>query len=77
MPAGRADVGIATLDRDGLPRCQNGRRRLDRETDHDLLTGRDAAQNAAGMIGEKLGLPMMHPDLIGVFFARQRCRREA
>ena len=42
----------------GLARIKNGRRRLHGEARDDGLTGRDAAQNSARMIGEEFGLPL-------------------
>src|ERR1700738_2730625 len=45
--------------------------RLHREARHHRLAGGDAAQNAAGMIGQEADALIAHPHLVGVFLARQ------
>src|SRR5229473_6584431 len=53
MPALGRDLGVVAGDVDGFARREDGRGRLDRKTRDDRLAGRDAAQNAARVIGEE------------------------
>src|SRR4051812_49300867 len=50
------DLGFGAGFVDGAARSKNGRGRLDRKARHDRLAGRDAAQDAAGMVGEEYRL---------------------
>src|SRR5262249_32478690 len=47
------DVGLATLAIDGPAGGEDRRGRLHRKTHHDGLAGGNAAENAAGMVGEE------------------------
>ena len=51
------DLGLVAGAVDRAARSEDRRGRLDREADDDRLAGRDAAENAAGMVGEEPGAP--------------------
>ncbi len=57
---------------DGLARRQDGRGGLHRKARHDVLPRRDAAQNAAGIVGEKGWAFVAGAHLVGVLFAGKR-----
>src|SRR5262245_63453701 len=42
--------------------------RLDREADDDVLAGRDAAENAAGIVRQEADLAALHAHLVAVLF---------
>ena len=66
-------LGFVAVAIDGLARGQDRRGRLDRKAHHDRLAGRDAAEDAAGVVGEKARLAVVaHPHLVGVLLARER-----
>ena len=63
---------------DGAPGGEDRRGRLHGEADDDRLAGRDAAQDAAGVVGQELRPPVVaHADLVGVVLAGQLRRRHA
>ncbi len=71
------DLGVAAVFVDGLARVQDRRRRLDRKARHDRLAGGNAAENAAGMVGQKERLAVIaHAHLVGILFAAERRRGE-
>ena len=47
------DLGFLPAPGDGSPRGQDRRGRLDREAHDDVLAGRNAAQDAAGIVGQE------------------------
>jgi hypothetical protein len=54
-------------------RREDRRGRLHREARDDRLPGRDAAENAAGMVRQEFsGLAVLHAHLVGVLLAGQR-----
>ena len=66
------DLGFRAGLVDGLARRQDGRGRLDREARHDRLAGGDAAQDAAGMVGQEHRLAVIaHAHLVGILLAGQ------
>src|SRR6267142_1708492 len=61
------DFGFAAIAVEGTSRRQDRRGRLDGEPRHDRLAGGDAAQDAAGVVGEKTRLAVIaHAHLVGV-----------
>src|SRR5262245_43871339 len=72
-----ADLGLGTIPIDGAPGCQDRGGRLDRETANDRLSGRNATQNAARMVGKKHRLAVVaDANFVGVLLAAQRrCRK--
>ncbi len=52
-------------------------RRLHREAHDDVLAGRDAAEDAAGIVREERDLAVAHAHLVGVLLAGERGRGEA
>src|SRR5208337_2429168 len=72
------DLRILKDARDGPPRGQDRGGRLDREPGDNRLSGRNAAENAAGMIGEEARAPVRAPShLVRVLLAREFGGREA
>ena len=78
------DLGVAAVAVDRPARRQDRRGRLDGKARDDRLPGRDAAENAAGMVGQKHRLAVIaHAHLVGIFLAassprwqsRRRSRR--
>ncbi len=67
------DLGLGTRAVDRTPRRQDRRRRFDGKARHDGLPGRDAAENAAGMIGHEHRTVVAHADFIGVLLSGQLC----
>ena len=59
---------------DGAHRVQDRAGRLDRETYDDVLPGRDAAENAAGVVRQEFDLAVAHPHLVAVLFAAEHHR---
>ena len=56
--------------------AEDRRGRLDREARDDRLAGGNAAEDAAGMVGEEPRLAVVaHAHLVGVLFAAERARR--
>src|SRR5262249_60226022 len=57
---------------------QYRRGRVDRETAKDRLSGRNATQNAAGIVRKKPRLAVVaHANFVGILLAGQRRRRKA
>src|SRR5215472_16640004 len=72
------DLGLGAVAVDGTARGQDRGRRLDGKARHHWLSGRDAAQNAAGMVGEKDRLTVVaHAHLVCVRLARELGGAEA
>src|SRR5208283_3255815 len=70
--------GLAAVAVDGAPRRQDRRRGLDRETRDHRLAGGNAAEDAAGIVGEKDRLAVIaHAHLVAVLFTRQLRGTEA
>src|SRR6266849_6000971 len=63
------DVGVGALAIHGAARGQDRGCRLDRKARHHRLPGGDAAQNAAGLIGQEADALIAHPHLVSVFLA--------
>src|SRR5262245_54629510 len=75
VPPLGADIGLDTIPVNGAAGSKYRGGRLDRETADNRLAGRDAAQNAARMVGKKHGSTIVaHADLVGILFATQRRR---
>ena len=67
------NIGVAAIAVDGLARREDRRGRLDREARNDRLPGRNAAENAAGVVGQKQRLAVIaHPHLVGIVLAAHR-----
>ena len=67
------DLGVVAVAVDGLARRQDRRGRLDREARDDRLPGRNAAENAAGVVGQKHRLAVVaHAHLVGIVLAAHR-----
>ena len=62
---------------DGAPGREDRAGRLDREADHDVLAGGDAAEDAAGLVGEERDVTVLHPHLVGIGFAGELGRTHA
>src|SRR6185437_14048957 len=62
---------------DAFFRQEDRARRLHRETHDDVLPGRDAAQNAAGIVREELDLAVLHAHLVRVLGAGESGGGEA
>src|ERR1700730_18458730 len=71
VPAMGFDLDLIASDIDGAHRMQDRARRLDREAGDDVLTGRDAAENAPGIVRQKDDPAIIHPHLVSVFLAPQ------
>ena len=72
------DLGLVAVAVDGLARRQDRRGRLDGEARDDRLPGRDAAEDAARVVGqEDRPAVIAHAHLVGVLLAGQRGRRKA
>src|SRR6185437_29265 len=66
------DLGVVAVAIDGLARGEDRRGRLHREARDDGLPGRDAAQNAAGVVRQEARLALVaHPHLVGIVLAAQ------
>src|SRR5262245_35975558 len=75
VPPLGADIGLGTIPVNRAARSEYRGCRLDCETADDRLAGRDAAQNAARMVGRKHRSTIVaHADLVGTLFATQRRR---
>ena len=61
--------GFRTLPVYGAAWGEDRRGRLHRKARHHRLAGGDAAENAAGMIGEEADALVAHPHFVGVFLA--------
>src|ERR1700730_17828213 len=72
VPAMGFDLVLVALDIDGAHRMQDRARRLDREAGDDVLAGRNAAENAPGVVRQKDDAAIIHPHLVGVLLALQR-----
>ena len=59
------------------PRRQDRARRLDREAHDDVLPGRDAAEDAAGVVGQERDLAVPHAHLVGILLAAKARRRRS
>ncbi|MGY4373644.1 hypothetical protein ACVWZ3_001283 [Bradyrhizobium sp. i1.3.6] len=70
-------VGVGALAIDSEARLEDRRGRLHREADHHRLSGGDAAQNAAGMVGEEARAIIACAHLVGVLFAGELGRAKA
>src|SRR5260370_28008559 len=70
VPALGHDVGVGAVAIHGAARRQDRRCRLHREARHHRLPGGDAAQNAAGMIGQEADALIAHPHFVGGVLAR-------
>src|SRR5215472_7328447 len=78
VPPLGADIGLGTIPVNRAARSEYRGCRLDCEPADDRLAGRDAAQNAARMVGKKHRSTIVaHADLVGVLLAAQRRRRKA
>src|SRR6266446_1606587 len=72
------DLGFAAVAVEGAARRQDRGGRLDGEPRHDRLAGGDAAQDAAGVVGEEKRLAVIaHPHLVAVLLPGQGGCREA
>src|SRR6478752_3853987 len=75
VPAFGRDLDLLAGAVDRAPRVENRRGRLYRKADDDRLAGRDAAENPAGIVGEKNGPPVIaHAHLVGIGLAGETCR---
>ena len=64
------NFGVAAVAVDSAPRRQDRRGRLDRKARDQRLSGRNAAQNAAGIVGQEDRLAVVaHAHLVAVFLA--------
>ena len=71
------DFRVVAMHINGFLRLKNGAGRFDRKTHDDILSGRNAAEDASGMVGKKFGFALCTgAHLIGIVFTAQRCRRE-
>src|SRR5262245_24487285 len=78
MPSLGDDLGLAPVAVDGAARGEDRRGRLDGEARHDRLAGGDAAENAAGVIGQEARPAVVaHAHLVGVLLAGQERGSEA
>src|SRR5207237_142826 len=69
------DLGLVAVAIDGLARGEDRRGRFDRKACHDRLPGGDAAEDAAGVVGEESRPAVIaHAHLVGVVLTRE-CRR--
>src|SRR5215217_3495749 len=65
-----ADIDVLAVLIDGTALAQDRGGRLDREAGHHRHAGRNAAKNAAGVVGKKLRLAVVaHAHLVGIFLA--------
>src|SRR5262249_9985509 len=71
------DVDILALLGDTLARGQDRTGRLHREAHDDVLAGGDAAEDAAGVVGEERDLAVLHAHLVGIGLAGQARGLEA
>src|SRR5205085_7164104 len=74
VAAMRLDLDLMTLAVDRAHRLRDRAGRLDGEAHDNLLPGRDAAENAAGIVREKHGLAVLDADLIAVLFTAEHDR---
>src|SRR5713101_1256175 len=73
-----ADLGLGPVTIDGASRGEDRRGRLDHEAADDRLPRGNAAENAAGMVGQKHRLAVVaHAHLVGIVLAAERRRRKA
>src|SRR4051812_18979585 len=75
MPALGAQFDLAAELVDAAHRVEDRAGRLDRQPADDVLAGRDAAQDATGMVGEEHRLAAPDAHLVGVLLAAHRRRR--
>src|SRR5690349_12105440 len=71
----RLDLDFMTLTVDRAHRLRDRAGWLHCEAHDDVLPGRDAAEDAAGVVRQKYRLAVLDADLVGVLLARQRGRR--
>src|SRR6267378_8533098 len=72
VPAMGFDLDLIAIDIDGAHGMQDRARRLDREAGNDVLAGRDAAENAPGIVRQKDDPAIIHPHLVSVFLSLER-----
>src|SRR5205085_11558797 len=78
VPTPGADLGLVAVAVHGTARREDRRSRLDREAADDRLAGRDATQNAAGLVRQEDRLAVVaHAHLVGVLLATERRRRKS
>src|SRR5690606_1951377 len=65
------DLDLFQVVGDAAARLQDGGGGLHGEAHHHRLAGGDAAQHAAGLVGEEDGLAVLHADLVGVLLAAE------
>ena len=71
------DLRVFSLPGDGSARRQDRTGGLYGKANHHVLTGGDATQNAACLVGQKVYILAFHPHLVRVFFARKRRSTDA
>src|SRR5690606_15215057 len=70
VPPLGAHVDVVAVQVDGAARRQDRRGRLDREQRHRRLSGRDAAEDAAGVIRQENRVAVIaDPHLVGILYA--------
>src|SRR5262249_53568888 len=70
------DLDLVALAVDGTHRLEDRTGRLYREAHDDVLSSRDAAMNAAGVVRQEFDRAVAHAHLVTVFLAAQRHRVE-
>src|SRR5215469_10993608 len=65
------DLDFVAIDIDGAHRMQDRAGRLHRKARDDVLAGRDPAEDAAGIVGQKDDTAVFYPHLIAVLFPTQ------